>query len=217
MSREAKILTAILVLVVGGMIGLFAVANKGTSTPSPTAVGDKTKIVRDTTHKEGTGTLQLVEFGDFQCPACGAAHPNIKKLVQEYEGKVTFSFRNFPLTTIHQNAQAGAQAAEAAAEQDKYWEMHDKLYETQNDWSELSDPTDKFASYAKDLGLDADKFKKALTGESVAKIIAQDAADGDALGVQSTPTFFIEGVQHQGSFDYNTLKKAIDDALAKQQ
>jgi protein-disulfide isomerase len=214
-SRESKILTAILVVVVGGMIALFAIANKPTDS-GPAPVGDKTKIIRDNSHKEGTGPVQLVEFGDYQCPACGAAYPNVQKLLQDYNGKITFYFRNFPLDSIHKNARIGAEAAEAAGAQGKYFEMHDKLYESQKDWSEDADPTDKLVGYAKDLGLDTDKFKNALADEQYKSVIDQDVADGTALNINATPTFFINGTQVTGGFDYDSLKKAVDAALPAQ-
>jgi protein-disulfide isomerase len=212
-SREAKILTAILVVVVGGMIGLFAIANK--SAPAPT--GDKSKIIRDTSHKQGSGDVQLVEFGDYQCPACGAAYPNVKQLQKDYDGKVTFYFRNFPLTELHPNAMAGANAAEAAAAQGKFWEMHDRLYEKQAEWSTLSagDVTAKFVDYAKDLGLDADKFKKALDGKELQSVIDQDVADGTALGINGTPTFYFNGEQYTGKNDYSSLRDALEAKLKK--
>jgi hypothetical protein len=164
LSTESKLLTGVLVAVVAGMIGLFVLANKPTNS-GPAPVGDKTKVVRDSSHKEGSGSVQFVEFGDFQCPACGAAEPNVEQAMKEFNGKVTFYFRNFPLTTLHQNAMTAAQAAEAAGDQGKYWEMHDKLYQTQKEWETLSDPTDKFTEYAKGLGLDGDKFKQAVQDE----------------------------------------------------
>jgi protein-disulfide isomerase len=214
LSRESKILTAILVAVVGGMIGLFVLANKSTdSGPAPT--GDKTKVVRDTSHQEGSGPVQLVEFGDYQCPACGAAYPNVQQIMKDYNGKVTLYFRNFPLFQVHKNAAAGAEAAEAAGDQGKYWQMHDKLYETQKDWSEDADPTEKFVGYAKDLGLDTDKFKKALADEQFKKVIDQDTADGNALGINATPTFYINGTKLDGGFDYPTLRDAVEAQLKK--
>jgi protein-disulfide isomerase len=210
-SREAKILTAILVVIVGGMIGLFAIANK----PTPAPVGDKTKITRDSSHQEGSGTVKLVEFGDYQCPACGAAHPVVKQLMKDYNGKVTLYFRNFPLTQLHPNANLGAQAAEAAAAQGKFWEMHDKLYETQNDWANLSatEAEAKMVGYAKDLGLDADKFKSAIDNGDAQKVVDQDAADAAALNLNGTPTFFINGTQYNGKNDYASLRDAIEGAL----
>jgi protein-disulfide isomerase len=214
-SREAKILIAILVIVVGGMITPFILANKGSNTPA--AVGDKTKITRDSSHKEGSGPVQMVEFGDYQCPACGAAYPNVQQLLKDYSGKVTFYFRNFPLTQLHPNAQAASEAAEAAGAQGKFWEMHDKLYETQKDWSDLAsnDALAKFVSYAKDLGLDADKFKSAVENEDFKNLIDQDVADGTALNINGTPTFFFNGTQNTGGYDYNTLKSQVDAQLSK--
>jgi protein-disulfide isomerase len=205
---------AILIVVVGGLIALFALANK--SAPSgPAPSGDKTKIIRDNSHKEGSGPVQLVEFGDYQCPACGAAYPNVKQIMKDFNGRVTLYFRNFPLTQLHPNAMAGAEAAEAAGDQGKYWEMHDKLYENQNTWAGMSDPTDTFVGYAKDLGLDTDKFKKAIQNEQFKSVIDQDEADGNALNIQGTPTFYVNGVQHQGGFDYASLRDDINKALGK--
>lgn len=215
MSRESKILTAVLVVVVGGLIGLFALANKSTS-PGPTPTGDKTKIVRDTSHKTGSGPVQVVEFGDFQCPVCGAAYPITKQIQMDFSGKITFYFRNFPLTQIHQNAMLGAEAAEAAGAQGKYWEMHDKLYENQKDWSELgaSAAEDKLVGYAQDLGLDTNKFKSDIDSQKYNSVIQQDMADGNALNIQGTPTIYVNGVQ-TADYQYATLRDAINTALKK--
>ena len=215
MSKEAKILTGILVVVVGGMIGLFALANQSSNKPAPS--GDKTKIVRDNSHKTGSGSVQLVEFGDYQCPACGAAYPNVKQLMKDYDGKVTLYFRNFPLTQIHQNATLGAEAAEAAGDQGKYWEMHDKLYENQKDWSELSatEAENKIVGYAQELGLDTGKFKSAVDNEQFKQVIDQDTADGNALGIDATPTFYLNGTKLSGGYDYATLRDAVNAALGQ--
>jgi protein-disulfide isomerase len=211
LSKESKILTAVLVAVVGGMIGLFAFANQS-SDSGPKPSGDPTKIIRDTTEKRGSGSVQLVEYGDFQCPACGA-EPNVQRILQEYEGKVTFYFRNFPLTQIHKNAIAAHNAAAEAGEQGKFWEFHDKLYAAQKEWSDLADPTDKFVEYAKALNIDSEKVRTAIDEEKYKSLIDQDVADGTALNVQSTPTFFINGSQVTGGYTYENLKAAVDKAL----
>lgn len=213
MSREAKILGAILVVVVGGMIALFAIANK----PDPTPVGDKSKITRSDSHKEGSGSLQLVEFGDYQCPACGKVYPDLKQIMKDYDGKVTFYFRNYPLSQ-HPLAKAASEAAEAAGEQGKYWEMHDKLYDNQSAWGDLtkstsqSDALDIWAGYAKDLGLDVDKFRSAVNDEKFSQFINQDVADGTALGINATPTVYLNGKQLT-SFSYADMRDAINTAL----
>ena len=210
MEKETKILLGIIAVIVAGLIGVFVMFNKqGSSTTT-----DASKLVRATSQKQGSGSVQLVEFGDYQCPACGAAYPNVQKIMKEYDGKVTLIWRNYPLETIHKNALVSAQYAQASAQQNKFWEMHDKLYETQKEWSELADPTGKFAEYATALGMDAAKLKNAAKDGAVNAIINQDKTDGDAVGVQGTPTFFVNGKQ-VASYDYASLKAAIDAALSQ--
>jgi len=210
MEKETKILLGIIAVIVAGLIGVFVMFNKqGSSTTT-----DASKLVRATSQKQGSGGVQLVEFGDYQCPACGAAYPNVQKIMKEYDGKVTLIWRNYPLETIHKNALVSARYAQASAQQNKFWEMHDKLYETQKEWSELADPTGKFVEYATDLGMDAAKLKNAAKDGAVNAIINQDKADGDAVGVQGTPTFFVNGKQ-VASYDYASLKAAIDAALSQ--
>src|SRR5689334_13681257 len=119
MTKESKIILSIIGLVVVAGIALVTYINSTGVTNSPTAMAEK--LVRDDSHKEGTGKVQVVEFGDYQCPACGQAFPTTKKLMKEFDGKITFVFRNFPLP-IHPNAQAAAEAAEAANAQGKFWE-----------------------------------------------------------------------------------------------
>jgi protein-disulfide isomerase len=212
MSKESKILIAVLVGVVGIMIGLFVVSNSGSEGPG--AVGDKTKIIRDNSHKIGSGPVQLVEFGDFQCPACGAAYPNVERLLKDYDGKITYYFRNFPLVNIHQNANAGSNAAEAAGDQGKFWEMYRKLFEGQKVWNNKTDPTDIFVGYAGEIGLDVNKFKADLTEKKFQNLIDQDVADANALGVNSTPTFYFNGKKFTGTSTYESLKAEADALLA---
>jgi protein-disulfide isomerase len=211
-SKESKILVAVLVVIVGGMIGLFMLMNSGSTPPGP--VGDKTKIIRDNSHKTGSGAIQLVEFGDFQCPACGAAYPNVKQLMKDYDGKVTLYFRNFPLVTLHKNANAGANAAEAAGDQGKFWEMYDKLYQNQTTWSNLGDPTNMFVEYAKSLSLDTGKFSSSLNSKQFQPLIDQDVADATVLGVNATPTFYFNGEKYSGKSSYEELKAKVDSLLA---
>lgn len=214
MSREAKIMLGILVVVVAGMIGVFAMANK--STPAPT--GDKSKIIRDSTHKTGTGTVQLVEFGDFQCPACSKIYPDVEQIMKDFDGKVTLYFRQYPLTQ-HPLAKAAAEASEAAGEQGKFWEMYHKLYESQSQWGDLNKGTSKdeaiamWGDYAKDLGLDVDKFKSAVNDEKFDTAIEQDIADGTALNVTGTPTFYVNGEKVTSGMSYADLRDAINKAL----
>lgn len=214
MSREAKILTAILVAVVGAMVGLFVLTGSG-SGPAETQKVDSSKLVRDNSHKTGSGAVTVVEFGDFQCPSCAIAQPTIQKIKQEYGDKITFVFRNFPLP-MHQNAEVSAKAAEAAGAQGKYWEMNDKLFAAQQEWSELPDPKETFVKYATELGVaDLERFKREIADDTYTSFINQDKSDGEAVGVQGTPTFFVNG-QKAADFKYETLKELIDQQLSQQ-
>jgi len=210
MSKESKVLIGILVLVAAGLIGLFVAANSGGSSDTSS---NKGTLVRSNSHKTGTGPVQVVEFGDFQCPACGKAQPAVQQIEAEFAGKITLYFRNFPLSQ-HANALVAANAAEEAAAQGKFWEMHDKLYSTQADWSELTNDAAvaKFADYATALGLDPAKVTAAAKTQSYKSVIDQDVADGTALGVQGTPTFYINGKASSG-IDYPSLRDAINAAL----
>lgn len=213
MNREAKILLAILTVVVGGMIGLFILTGSGEGPAESTEV-DTSKLVRENSHKQGKGAVTVVEFGDFQCPSCAQALPVTKQIKEEYGDKITFVFRNFPLA-MHKNAEAASQAAESAGSQGRFWEMHDKLFLGQAEWAELGNPDDVFVRYASELGIDGEKLRKDLEQKTYKDTIEEDKADGTALQVAGTPTFFVDG-QRAAKFDYETLKTMIDEALAKQ-
>lgn len=148
-------------------------------------------------HVEGDpkSKVVLIEYGDFQCPSCGSAHPGIKKITEDYGDKIAFVFRNFPLTAIHPNALAASSAAESAGVQGKYWEMHNILYEQQSSWSNASseERTTGFVTFAKQLGLDETKFRENLAADTVAKKISFDQATGKKLEVSATPSFFVNG------------------------
>ena len=216
MTQEVKIIAGIgivtLAIIVGGVFFLNKPSKVSDSTQPK--VSDEKLLVGDESHKIATdgAKVTIVEFGDYQCPACGAAHPVVKQILNDYQGQITFVFRNFPLP-MHNNAKISAEAAEAAATQGKFWEMHGKLYETQNTWAESSKPLDLFVNYAQELGLDADKFKEDVDGNKYSDRINKDKSDGNALGVNSTPTFFINGEKLVGASNYNTLKSKIDSQL----
>lgn len=141
--------------------------------------------------------VRIIEYGDIQCPACGGAHPGLKKISEDYGDKIGFVFRNFPLTSIHPNALAAATVVEAAGLQGKYWEMNNLLYETQTSWSNLStdDRTGRFNGYAQQLNLNMDTFKKDLESTNISKKIAYDQALGRKQGVSGTPSIFVNGTK----------------------
>lgn len=217
MTKEAKILIAIAVVVVIGGVLLAVFANPQPKDPG--APVDSQSLVRDSSHMTGQvgAKVTVVEFGDFQCPACGAAHPVVKQIIEAYKDNpdVNFVFRNFPLDSIHPNAHISAEAAEAAGAQGKYWEMNNMLFERQDEWSTMSDPLDTFVGYAQTLGLNTDTFRQAVSQRLYAEVIKADYADGQAATVNSTPTFFINGVKEAGGMSFNDFKAKIDAELAK--
>jgi protein-disulfide isomerase len=214
MSTETKVLTGISVVTIVLVVGA-ALMLGGKSTPEKAAPpADSKVLVRADSHKSGAknAKVTIVEFGDFQCPACGAAHPIVKQITEEYKDRVTFVFRNYPLS-MHQNSKLAAEAAEAAGAQGKYFEMHDMLYDKQKDWGESPKAKDKIMQYAQDLKLDMDKFKSDVEANKYDKKIQQDIADGNSAQVEATPTFYINGVKNTGGLPYNDFKKKLDEAL----
>lgn len=140
--------------------------------------------------------VRIIEYGDYQCPGCSAAAPNLKSITDEYKDKgVALIFRNIPLTTIHPNALAAASAAEAAGLQGKFWEMHEQLYNAQSAWENLSDEqrTNTFVDYATSLGLDIEQFKQDMVSDVVTKKINFDTALAKKVGITGTPAIYVNG------------------------
>jgi protein-disulfide isomerase len=161
--------------------------------------------------------VTFIEYGDYQCPGCGSAYPNIKMATEKYQGQVAFIFRNFPLVSLHPNARAAAAAAEAAGLQGKYWEMHNMLYEGQQDWGSLEakERTDFFTNYAKELGINQDKFKTDLSSTDINQKISFDQEVGKKANVNATPTLYLNGkaVDQTVWQDGSKLQSAFADAL----
>lgn len=137
--------------------------------------------------------LKLEEFGDFECPPCGIFHPIVKQMQEEFGDKLQVTFREFPLVPTHQHALAAASAAEAAGLQGKFWEMHHMIYDHQNDWKKEFDVRPIFEGYAKQVGLDVERYKRDAEGDLVANRIMQDGKRGHSMGVKGTPTVFLNG------------------------
>lgn len=213
MSSELKKVLIIGGIIVAVVVVLIVVAKYAASTkPTPTEA-----LLRDNSHYSGSAeaAATLIEFGDFQCPACGQAEPVISQIRQEYGDRLKFVYRNFPLS-FHQHAPLAAQAAEAAALQSKFWEMHDLLYANQATWSAMSDPTEQFKSYAQQLSLDVAKFSNDLTSQAVKDTVKADQRDGEALGISGTPTFYLNG-KKLDSWSHDQLKQEIDQILNQAQ
>lgn len=223
------IFSAAVVLLLGSLVVWTRITNppidlSGVENNSIVAASEQNGNIAD--HKKGneSNKVLLIEYGDYQCPSCGSAHPNINSLMEEYGKDVTFAFRNFPLTSIHPNARAAGAVAEAAGLQGKFWEMHDMLYEKQNDWSSLdaSQRTTVFNNYARELSLDMDKFGTDIAAANVNKKINFDMALGKSVNVSATPSFFLNGEKIDDKTssgivqgDLTAIKEKIDALVSK--
>ena len=178
------IIAAVLVAAVGGGFMMFRSAQPQSPT-TPTPAGGSVATSK--------GVVTIDEYGDYQCPPCGALHPIIKTLKGEYGDRIQFAFHHFPLTQLHSHAVEASYAAAAAGLQGKFWEMHNMLYENQSLWSEVGDFRPILEDFARRIGLDIQRFAQDMNGLQVATIVSDDATRGSLLGVNSTPTIFING------------------------
>lgn len=228
---EAVKLTAIAApIVLVAVVGAWLVG-QGTPTPSaspaalPTPTGTQGASPRATTTAGAPAlvapdsatiaapgaTVIVVEFLDFECEACGAAFPVVKRILAEYEGRITYAVRDFP---GHVNSVLAASAAYAAGEQGRYWEMYDKLFEEQASWAERQDSQAAvFVRFAEELGLDMPRFTEALASGRYVERIRRDFEAGRDLGVDGTPTFFINGQKFVGVPAFDDFQRIIDEAL----
>jgi protein-disulfide isomerase len=201
------------IAIVGGAILLrsnrnssFGAAPAGLQ-PSPSRTENKTA---------SQAVVKLEEFGDYQCPSCGELHPSLKKLKTEFGPKLNFVFRNLPLTTIHKNSMAAAQAAEAARMQNRFWEMHDLLYENQGLWKDDVNPKTVFLKFATDLGLDATRFSRDMDDKQVQLRIQVDQEAAAELGINGTPTLLIDGRQMRPEATTpEGIRKAVEIMLTR--
>jgi len=164
---------------------------------------------RDHVRGPAGAPVTVVEYGDFECPYCGRAEPVVRELLQEF-GDVAYVWRHLPLNDVHANAQLAAEAAEGAAEQGAFWEMHDLLLANQD----ALDPN-HLIGYARQLGLDSERFTAFLREHAGAARVAEDVDGADMSGVSGTPTFFINGRRHYGAYDIATLSAAVRAAGAR--
>jgi protein-disulfide isomerase len=206
-KRFFAILGAIIII----FIGVVFFTHRGSS-------NNAASNAKATSHVEGKGStgVKLVEYGDYECPACGEYYQPVHQTFQKYKKQIYFQFRNFPLTHIHQNAFTAARAAEAAGLQGKYFGMHDKLYANRTQWIEASDPYSYFQNYARQLGLDLKQFKKDFGSSKVNAKINADKAKGQKLGINATPTFYLDGKKLKNpNPTVQTFSKLINKAIKK--
>lgn len=224
MNKKAWIIFAsVCIVLIAGLVylsGKNKVDVDGVDTSEIQPASEQSGGIADHVFGNRDSKVVLVEYGDFQCPGCGAAHPIVKPLSEKYQDQMAFVFRNFPLPSLHPNAKAAAAAAEAAGLQGKYWEMHNKLYENQSAWEGLASDvrTDFFASYARELGLDDTQFKQDMSSAAVRKKLDYDRALANKVNVTQTPTFFLNGenINDDVFNDRGQINKQLFEARLKQ-
>lgn len=211
MTRNLKMSVGLVALAVVAVVVALLAGGDGPATAPATDRDDRLVRADSQILSQGDTDTTFVEFLDFECEACRAAHPAIEELREMYGDRVTFVVRNFPL---HENSEGAAQAAEAAAAQGEFEAMYNLLFETQPEWGEKSSSQrDVFFGFAEDLGLDMDEFEAVYDADETIELIRRDKADGMELGVEGTPSFFLNGEQIQPS-SFEELTAEIDAALA---
>lgn len=180
--------------------------NTETNRPAGEA-GILSRPVSERDHVRGASTapVTLLMYGAYECPHCVEANKIVKEIESRVGERVRFVFRHFPRTNVHPHAEAAAEVAEAAGEQGKFWEMHDTLFEHFNHLD-----GEHLMLYARELGLDMERFEQAINHRSFAARVQEDFKSGEECGVRATPTFFINGARHVGAWDIDALLKAVD-------
>ena len=215
-AKKARLVIWILlgVIIAAGVIW-YAVFTATKPAPAPATPAAAAELVREDSHRvtsPATEKAQLVEFLDFECESCRAAYPLVEELKKEYGDRITFVNRYFPLPG-HRNSGTSALAVEAAAQQGQYEQMYAKMFETQPQWGEKQDSqAPLFRTYAQELGLDLAKYDAAVADEKTIDRIRKDVADGRALGVTGTPTFFLNGEKLVLSTEADFRQKLTDAA-----
>ena len=214
-KRTTIWISAILVLGVVAVAAWQAAAGSPSTktTYSDTGILSEPISLNDWTKGSKTPKVTLVEYSDFQCPACGYYFPMVEKITAEYKDVLAFTYRHFPLAQ-HKNALVAAYAAEAAGKQGKFWEMYQKLFETQADWSDSTNAPGIFEGYAQSFKLDMTRFKSDTSSQATKDAVIHDRDTGLATGVNSTPSFYLNGKKMQNPKSYEEFKALIDYAIA---
>ena len=206
--KQLIIISLIVIGIIGGAVALSG--NDDTAQGSPS----------DNYYGQENAEVVVTEYGDFQCPACAQFFPIVKEVKEKYKDQIRFEFKHFPLVQLHPNAIAAHRAAQAAALQGKFWEMHDLLYQNQNSWESLniSQANDMFQQYAENLGLDIDRYNEDRKSSDVIGTINADKGLGDQAGVTGTPGFVINGELLTDTNQLSTVEgfsELIDNALGE--
>jgi protein-disulfide isomerase len=215
-SKTKPVLLIMTAIVVAGIIAVYmsrqenaAEATEGNSAQPATAAQPGGGRIRG----DVNAPVTLVEYGDYQCPTCARYHPIVSELLHRYQGKLKLQYHHFPLIQIHPNAMPASLAAEAAADQGKFWEMHDLIYEHQDEWSRTPNAEASFVQYALQLGLDANKFQQSIRSPETRDRVLADVTRGNTV-VGGTPTFIINGEVLTELLSLEGMAEVIDRHLA---
>jgi len=206
-KKNLKFFVWIIILAVLAFAGYKLFTSASASSESILATIELKETDNIKGNKEASVTL--IEYGDFQCPACANYYPLLKDLNKDFPDDLKIVYRHFPLIQVHKNALSAAKASEAASKQGKFWEMHNLLFEKQEEWAEDGNAKDKFMSYAESLGLDIELFKSDFDSKQVQDRISDDMASGNNLKVNATPTFFLNG-NKVSPRSYDEFKNLVD-------
>lgn len=212
MDRKFLIILAVAVV---GLVGIFIYSSNKSSKNNDSNNTSASASVSNHSKGANSKNVELMVYSDFQCPACAQFYPLEKQVVDKYINDIKFTFRHYPLDSIHPNARAAHRAAEAAGLQGKVFEMHDLLYERNQEWVNLSSPQSTFEQYAVNLGLNLDKFKTDYASESVNATINADKKEGNSKQITGTPTYFINGnkIDNGDISSVDAFSKKIDEAI----
>lgn len=216
-ERKSMMKKGLIALVI--LLAIPAFAYLGTLLSKPTeGLDDENKVeVVDSDNIKGPADAKvtIIEYSDFQCPACGAYFPVLEKVQETFPNDVRVVYRHFPLSQIHVHAQRAAEATEAASKQGSFFAMHDKLFENQEVWSTSENIDEVFLGYAQEIGLDIDRYTTDIDSTEVADRVENDVKSAYTLNISSTPTFFLNGSKIQNPNGFEAFKKVIEDELGQ--
>jgi protein-disulfide isomerase len=219
---KMKNLPLLIGTIVGTLVLIFGIAIffSGSTSPAGQAVVDPAQAIGDARNTKGPedAPVTIVEFSDLECPACRVAQPLVDQIVAEYPEQVRLVFRHFPLDSIHLNARLAAQSAEVAAQYGQFWEYQDLLFNSQSEWEEITsrdELKELFSQYAEQLEIDKTEFASKIDSQQVVDAVQADVASALQLGVNATPTFYVNGVQTSAPELRATVESVLQSTSAE--
>lgn len=209
--RHMALWMVVALIVGGGIFGMIKLASRPSQDAGP-AITAAAVSTEDWVKGNQDTKVVLIEYSDFQCPACAFYYPILKKFTEEFGDKMAIAYRHFPLP-IHQNAKSAAYAAEAAGRQGKFWEMHDLVFDNQKDWKDQRSANEVFVNYAQTLNLNLDQFKTDFASKEIKRKVEDGYKNNVQLGLNSTPTFFLNGKKLANPRNYEEFRSIILQAI----